>query len=72
MRIYKYIVHSHPDNISEGWPYNSIDEAKAAVAGYGELGACISEVSYVARGHELVYDSRPGSELNLSVFGIIL
>lgn len=62
MRIYRYIVHSHPNNMNEGWPYNSIDEAKAAVAGYGDHGACISEVSYEATNHELISDSRPEAQ----------
>ena len=40
--IYRYVVHSHPNNVAEGHTFETVGEARAFMAAYGEHGACLS------------------------------
>lgn len=56
--IYRYVVHSHPNNVAEGHTFETVGEARAFMAAYGEHGACLSEVTYEFADSELVEDTR--------------
>ena len=58
MRIYQYIVHSHPSNMAEGTMFGTIEGARDFAASYGRAGACISEVTFEFADSELVEDTR--------------
>ena len=58
MQSLVYIVHSHPSNVREGTMFKTLDEAHAFAKGYGQHGACISEMIFSYATTNLIEDTR--------------